>query len=219
MVLSPGSNVTSCTFSICAPSFSVTAGGLTQLDAAIGELLSWRRMTRWVFLHTTPAELRELSDGLLSCISSSSKGGPAAEEGGPADELKWWNSTVPGFVSLWAPLDLPLVPPRSRSKWMLAASCCMRTEMGIRHRRVSSTCMTAPECTEAVAGRNCSFVSWLKTSILSVTLWAGEEEIKRNNEHKWGKGHQAKKKKQAFYIVILLNLSVFNSNIIYEIKD
>lgn len=177
MLLFPGSNVTSCTFSICAPSFMATVGGLTQLGVSGGELLSWRRMTRWVFLHTTPVELRELSEGLLSWISSSSKEGPAAEEeGGPADELPWLNSTVPGFVCLWAPLDLPLIPPRSRSKWMLAASCCMRTDTGIKHRRVSSTCKTAPECTEAVAGRNCSRVSWEKTPMLRVTLWAVEEE-------------------------------------------
>lgn len=177
MLLFPGSNVTSCTFSICAPSCMVTAGGLTQLGVSGSEMLSWRRMTRWVFLHTTPVELSELSEGLLSWISSSSKGGPAAEEeGGPADELPWWNSTVPGFVCLWFPLDLPLVPPRSRSKWMLAASCCMCTATGIKHRRVSSTCRTAPECTEAVAGRNCSRVSWEKTPMLRVTLWAVEEE-------------------------------------------
>lgn len=172
MLLSPGANVTSCTFSIWAPSFIVTVGGLRQLGVSGGELLSWRRMTKWVFLHTTPVQLRELSEGLLSCISSSSKDGPAAEEGGPADRLPWQNSTVPAFFCLWAPLDLPLVPPRSRSKWMLAASCCMCTEMGIKQRRVSSTCRSAPECTEAVAGRNCSLVSWVKTSILRVTLWA-----------------------------------------------
>lgn len=46
MLLFPGSNVTSCTFSICAPSFTVTAGGLKQLGVSGGELLSWRRMTR-----------------------------------------------------------------------------------------------------------------------------------------------------------------------------
>lgn len=178
MLLFPGSSVTSCTFSIRAPSFTATVGGLTQLGVSGGVLLSWRRMTRWVFLHTTPAELRELSEGLLSWISSSSKEGPAVEVGGPADELAWRNSTVPGFVCLWAPLDLPLVPPRSRSKWMLAASCCMRTDTGIKHCRVSSTCRTAPECTEAEAGRNCSRVSWVKTPMLRVTFWAAEEEDK-----------------------------------------
>lgn len=177
MLLFPGSNVTSCTFNICAPSFMVTVGGLTQLGVSGGELLSWRRMIRWVFLHTTPAELRELSDGLLSWISSSSRAGPPAEqddeaEGGPADELIWLKSTVPGLVCLWAPLHLPC----SRSKWMLAASCCMCTDTGIRHRRVSSTCRTAPECTEAVAGRNWSRVSWENTPMLRLTLLAVDRE-------------------------------------------
>jgi len=178
MLLFPGFKVTSCTFSICAPSFMPTVGGLTQLGVSGGELLSRRRISRWVFLHTTPVELRELSEGLLSWISSSSNEGPAdAVEWRPADELPWLNSTVTGFVCLWAPLDLIWVPPRSMSKWMLAASCCMCTETGIKHLSVSSTCRMAPECTEAVAGWNCSRVSWAKTLMPRVTLWAGEREI------------------------------------------
>lgn len=173
MLLFPGSSVISCTFSICAPSFMATAGGLTQLGASDGDLLSWRRMSRWVFLQTTPVKMRELSEGLLSWISSSSNAGPGVtEEGRPADEFVWLNSTIPWFVCLWALLDLPWVPPWSTSKWILAANCCMRTEMGIKHFRVSSTCRTAPECTEAVSGRNCSRTSWAKTFMLRVTLWA-----------------------------------------------
>lgn len=173
MLLFPGSNVTSCTFSIWAPSLIPTVGGLIQLGVSGGELLSWRRMSRWVFLHITPVELRELSEGLLSWISSSSNEGPApAEDGGPADELLCLNTTVPGCVRLWAPFDLPWVPPWSTSKWMLATSCWMRTDTGIKHRRVSSTCRTAPECTEAAAGWNFNCVSCANTPMLRVTLWA-----------------------------------------------
>lgn len=185
MLLFPGSKVTFCTFSICPPSFMATAGGLTQLDVSGGEPFSRRRMIRWVFLHTTPMELRELSEGLLSWISSISSVGPAAaEEGGPADELPCLNSIVPWFEFLSVPLDLPWVPPWSMSKWMLAASCWMRTETGIRHLRVSSTCSTAPECTEAAAGLNCSRVSWAKTFMLRVTLWAAKDGKENTSEER-----------------------------------
>ncbi|TNN45296.1 hypothetical protein EYF80_044526 [Liparis tanakae] len=140
---------------ICPPSFTVvTGGGATQAGVSGGEPPpppSWRRMTKCVFLHTTPVELRELSVGLRSWISSSSSGGPAAEDedaaAGPAAVAAWaWlNSTVPGLACLDAPLERPLVPARSRSKWMLTASCWRRTDTGIRQRRVSSACRTAPE--------------------------------------------------------------------------
>lgn len=150
-----------------------TVGGLTQLGVFGGELLLWRRSSRWVFLHTTPVELRELSVGLLSWISSSSNKGPAEEEedGGPA-ESTWLNSTVAGFFCLWFALDLPWVPPWSTSKWMLAATCCIRTETGMKHLSVSSTFRIAPECTEAVAGWNWRRVSWANTPMLRVTCGA-----------------------------------------------
>lgn len=175
MLLLPGCNVTSFTCNICAPSFIVRVAGLRMLGVFCGELLSWWRITKWVFLQTTPVELRELSVGLLSWISSSSKEIWGAMEGGPADELRWWKSTVPAPVCLWAALDLPLVPSCSGAKWMLTASCCMHTGIGIKHCRTSSTCRAAPQCTEAVAGWKFILERWVKLSMLRVTLLAVEK--------------------------------------------
>lgn len=191
MLLFPGARVTSCTFSICAPSFIVTVGGLTQFSVSGREVPSWWCRSRWVFLQTTPVELRELSEGLLSWTSSSSNEGPgAAEQGRPAKESPILNSITPGLVRLWALLVLPWVPPWSTSKWMLAASCCMWTEIGIMHLRVSSTFRAAPECTDAHAGWNCSCVSWAKTLILRVALWAGKQEKSENHTLRANQTHQ-----------------------------